>query len=152
MADPAGDYLGPEAQARVDIDRQLTACGWVVQRYRKVNLGTGPGVAVREFPMAEGHGDADYLLFVDRKAVGVGRLGVEPVREPRLHAGRLVGEGEGLGERRDAVGQAGGVLGRLPFDAGEGGALLLGLEDPASALSRAGSCRTTLTTNRRLSS
>jgi len=71
MADAATDYLGPEAQARVDIDRQLTACGWVVQRYRKMNLGAGPGVAVREFPMAEGHGDADYLLFVDRKAVGV---------------------------------------------------------------------------------
>jgi hypothetical protein len=69
MADPAGDYLGPEAQARVDIDRQLTACGWVVQRYRKMNLGAGPGVAVRELPRADGHGD--YLLFVDRKAVGV---------------------------------------------------------------------------------
>jgi type I site-specific restriction endonuclease len=71
MADATGDYLGPEAQARVDIDRQLTACGWVVQRYRKMNLGAGPCVAVREFPMAEGHGDADYLLFVDGKAVGV---------------------------------------------------------------------------------
>jgi type I restriction enzyme R subunit len=36
----------------------------------KLNLGAGPGVAVRELPMAEGHGDADYLLFVDRKARG----------------------------------------------------------------------------------
>lgn len=36
-----------------------------------MNLGAGPGVAVREFPMKDGHGDADYLLFVDRKAVGV---------------------------------------------------------------------------------
>ena len=26
---------------------------------------------MREFPMEEGHGDADYLLFLDRKAVGV---------------------------------------------------------------------------------
>ncbi len=67
----AADYLGPEAQARVEIDKQLTAAGWVVQRHRQMNLGAGRGVAVREFPMVEGHGDADYLLFVDRKAVGV---------------------------------------------------------------------------------
>ena len=65
------DYLGPEAQARVDIDRQLAACGWVVQQYNQMNLSAGRGIAVREFPMMEGHGDADYLLFVDRKAVGV---------------------------------------------------------------------------------
>ncbi len=67
----AADYLGPEAQARVDIDKQLVAAGWVVQRHWQMNLGAGRGVAVREFPMAAGHGDADYLLFVDRKAVGV---------------------------------------------------------------------------------
>lgn len=63
----ADDYLGPEARARVDIDEQLTAAGWVVQRYRHMNLGAGHGVAVREFPMAEHQGDADYLLFVDRR-------------------------------------------------------------------------------------
>ncbi len=67
----AEDYLGPEAKARVEIDKQLTAAGWVVQRHKQMNLGAGRGVAVREFPMAAGHGDADYLLFVDRKAVGV---------------------------------------------------------------------------------
>ena len=71
MPEGPEDYLGPEAQARVEIDRQLTACGWVVQRHKQMNLGAGRGVAVREFPMIEGHGDADYLLFVDRKAVGV---------------------------------------------------------------------------------
>ena len=67
----ADDYIGPEAQARVEIDKQLVAAGWVVQRYKQINLGASTGIAVREFPMAEGHGDADYLLFVDRKAVGV---------------------------------------------------------------------------------
>jgi type I restriction enzyme R subunit len=67
----AADYLGPEARARVEIDKQLTAAGWVVQRHKQMNLGVGRGVAVREFPMVQGHGDADYLLFVDRKAVGV---------------------------------------------------------------------------------
>jgi type I restriction enzyme, R subunit len=71
VPDGADDYLGPEAKARVEIDRQLAACGWVVQRHKQMNLGVGRGVAVREFPMVEGHGDADYLLFVDRKAVGV---------------------------------------------------------------------------------
>ena len=71
MLEGTEDYLGPEAQARVEIDRQLTACGWVVQRHKLMNLGAGRGVAVREFPMIKSHGDADYLLFVDRKAVGV---------------------------------------------------------------------------------
>ena len=70
MPEPS-DYLGPEARARVEIDQKLTAAGWVVQRHKQMNLGAGRGVAVREFPMAPGHGDADYLLFVDRKAVGV---------------------------------------------------------------------------------
>jgi type I restriction enzyme R subunit len=70
-------YLSPEAAARVEIDRQLDAAGWVVQDYRAINLGAvAPGgkiagVAVREFPLAAGHGVADYLLFVDRHAVGV---------------------------------------------------------------------------------
>lgn len=36
-----------------------------------MNLYAGPGVAVREFPLAPGHGTADYLLYVNRKAVGV---------------------------------------------------------------------------------
>lgn len=71
MAETAKDYLGPEAKARLEIDRQLAEAGWVVQKHRQINLGAGLGVAVREFPMAEGHGDADYLLFLDRKAFGV---------------------------------------------------------------------------------
>ena len=36
-----------------------------------MNVYAGRGVAVREFPMPSGHGEADYLLFVDRSAVGV---------------------------------------------------------------------------------
>jgi type I restriction enzyme, R subunit len=64
-------YLAAEARARVEIDKKLAAAGWVVQHYRDINLGAGQGVAVREFPLEEGHGRADYLLFVDRRAVGV---------------------------------------------------------------------------------
>jgi type I restriction enzyme R subunit len=36
-----------------------------------MNLAAATGVAVREFRMAPGHGFADYLLFVNGKAVGV---------------------------------------------------------------------------------
>ena len=60
----------PEARARQNIDAQLTACGWVVQDRAAMNLYAGRGVAVREFPLDTGY--ADYLLFVDRKAVGRG--------------------------------------------------------------------------------
>ncbi len=67
----ADDYLTPEAKARIEIDRQLVACGWAVQDYKRINLGAGRGVAVREFVMDGGYDAADYLLFVDRKAVGV---------------------------------------------------------------------------------
>jgi len=63
-------YLTAEARARVEIDRQLVACGWLVQDRAEMNLYAGHGVAVREFFMAPGHGRADYLLFVDAKAVG----------------------------------------------------------------------------------
>lgn len=63
-------YLAAEAKARVEIDRQLAACGWLVQDRADLNLYAGHGVAGREFTMADGHGRADYLLFVDRQAVG----------------------------------------------------------------------------------
>lgn len=63
-------YLPAEARARVEIDRQLGAAGWLVQDRADMNLYAGQGVAVREFIMASGHGRADYLLFVDAKAVG----------------------------------------------------------------------------------
>ena len=59
----------PEAAARAEIDRALQSSGWVIQDADEVNLYAAPGVAVREFPMASGHGFADYLLFVDQKAV-----------------------------------------------------------------------------------
>ena len=71
MADETLAYLAPEARARVGIDRMLVAAGWVVQDTARVNLSAGLGVAVREFVMAPPHGRADYLLFVDGRAVGV---------------------------------------------------------------------------------
>lgn len=59
----------PEAIARQNIDAQLIACGWVIQNRSELNLYSGQGVVVREFPLDTGY--ADYLLFVDQKAVGV---------------------------------------------------------------------------------
>lgn len=73
MIDADGGSIGlpktPEEQARVLIDSQLVAAGWVVQSYRDMNIGAGNGLAVTEFPGA--HGEADYLLYVDGKAIGV---------------------------------------------------------------------------------
>ena len=69
MADE--DRLAAEARARVLIDAQLAAAGWVVQDRKAMNLFAGQGVAVREATMAPGHGRADYLLYVDKRAVGV---------------------------------------------------------------------------------
>ena len=61
----------PEQQARQQIDAALEEGGWIIQDRADMNLAAGPGVAVREFKMAAGHGFADYLLFVQGKAVGV---------------------------------------------------------------------------------
>ncbi len=63
--------MDPEDRARQAIDRLLKAAGWLVQDRDQVNLTAGRGVAVREFPLVRGHGFADYLLYVDRKAAGV---------------------------------------------------------------------------------
>lgn len=59
----------PERRARKKIDQLLEAAGWKVQEYGQINLGASLGVAVCEVPLATGV--ADYLLIVDRKAVGV---------------------------------------------------------------------------------
>jgi type I restriction enzyme, R subunit len=61
--------LTPEKQARRDIDAQLAACGWVVQDYKAVDFSAGRGIVLREVPLKTG--PCDYLLLVDRTAVGV---------------------------------------------------------------------------------
>jgi len=63
--------LAAEQRARVLIDQQLEAAGWVVQDKKNLNLFAGPGIAVREVVMKPGHGRVDYLLYVDRAVVGV---------------------------------------------------------------------------------
>ena len=61
--------MKPEAQARQQIDALLTQAGWVVQEFAQFNLGAGRGIAIAEFPLSTG--STDYLLVVDRQAVGV---------------------------------------------------------------------------------
>ena len=63
--------MTPEQEARVNIDRLLEQAGWSVQNADSINLYASSGVAVREFPLKSGHGAADYLLYVNQKAVGV---------------------------------------------------------------------------------
>ena len=53
----------------MEIDGRLEACGWVVQNYKSAAVAAAQGVAVREVPTEAG--PADYVLFVDRQAVGV---------------------------------------------------------------------------------
>lgn len=59
----------PEQIARDNIDKQLIACGWLIQDKKRLNLAAGVGVAVREYSTEVG--PADYVLFVNQKPVGV---------------------------------------------------------------------------------
>ncbi len=59
----------PEQQAREVIDAQLTAAGWMVQDIKALNLSASRGVAIRE--LQSFGGPADYVLFVDGKAIGI---------------------------------------------------------------------------------
>ena len=76
----------PEQKARDNIDRQLAACGWVIQNKQQINLFAGSGVAVREYQTSSG--PVDYLLFVDQKPVGV----IEAKKEEEGHKITVVEE------------------------------------------------------------
>ncbi len=62
--------MRPEQQARQNIDLALSRAGWILQDRGAANVHAGRGVAIREFPLKAGHGEADYLLFVGGKAAG----------------------------------------------------------------------------------
>lgn len=59
----------PEQRARDRIDALLRQAGWVIQDKKKIDFAAGLGVAVREYQTDIG--PADYVLFVDREAVGI---------------------------------------------------------------------------------
>jgi type I restriction enzyme R subunit len=59
----------PEQIARDHIDQQMLASGWMIQDKTSINLNAGVGIAVREYQTDIG--PADYVLFVDKKPVGI---------------------------------------------------------------------------------
>lgn len=59
----------PEQIARDHIDKQLLDCGWLIQDKSNLHLQAGKGIAVKEYHTDVG--PADYVLFVDKKAVGI---------------------------------------------------------------------------------
>ncbi len=63
--------MTPEQKARVSIDALLVAAGWHVCGVADANIHASTGVAIREFPLNNGFGFADYLLYVNGKACGV---------------------------------------------------------------------------------
>jgi type I restriction enzyme R subunit len=60
----------PEQIARDIIDKQLLSCGWVIQDKDKINLNASSGVVVRYYLTQDGK-ETDYVIFVDKKPVGV---------------------------------------------------------------------------------
>ena len=61
--------MTPEAKTRLQVDKKLELAGWIIQDYKSINLGVSFGFVVRECPTNSG--PADYIIFVNRKAVGV---------------------------------------------------------------------------------
>ena len=59
----------PEQIARDRIDDRLRAAGWDVQDRNAIDFNAGLGIAVREYQTDIG--PADYVLFADRRPVGV---------------------------------------------------------------------------------
>lgn len=61
--------MTPEQQARQNIDARLILAGWSVQSYKQFNPSSHNAIAVTEYPTNSG--SADYILFIDRKPIGV---------------------------------------------------------------------------------
>jgi len=69
----------PEQKARDKIDKMLIEAGWIVQSKKDVDLGAGKGVALREYQAETKF--TDYVLFVDKKPVGI----IEAKKEDEGH-------------------------------------------------------------------
>jgi len=70
----------PEQKARDNIDKQLKNAGWDIQDKDTINWNKSKGVAVRHYYTQYGK-EADYVLFVNRKPVGV----IEAKKEEEGH-------------------------------------------------------------------
>ena len=58
--------MTPEAKARTEIDARLALAGWRALDFRALNLGTMPGIAVREFPSDTSPADEPSSVLLDR--------------------------------------------------------------------------------------
>lgn len=104
--------VAAEERARALIDEQFRRAGWSVQDGAQKNLMASAGVAVREVTMRAGHGRVDYLLYVDRRPVGV--IEAKPVGTTLAGVEWQSGMyADGLPD--DALKRAVVVDGRLPF-------------------------------------
>ena len=76
---PQDKNQNPEQIARDRIDEMLRQAGWIVQSKKEKDLFAGIGVVIREYQTDVG--PADYVLFVNRKPVGI----IEAKREEEGH-------------------------------------------------------------------
>ena len=71
-----------EARARVEMDRLLEAAGWQVCDYKAASIHAATSVAIRESPLFEDHGHAEYLRCMERKAANL--ADIEPSARRRF--------------------------------------------------------------------
>ena len=67
--------MRPEDESRKIIDERLGQAGWVVQDFTQRDISAHSGVIIRNYPLAESK-EADYVIFVDKKKIGVIRNAV----------------------------------------------------------------------------
>jgi type I restriction enzyme R subunit len=99
--------MTPEQKAREKIDTMLTASGWTIQDFKAEDFSSARGIALREVPLKTG--PCDYLLLVDRKAVGV----IEAKKEGTTLS--TVADQSGRCASNLPEFLAAGVTGKLPF-------------------------------------
>lgn len=75
--------MTPEQKAREIIDNKLSLAGWIIQDLKDFNPSASLGIAVREYPTESG--EADYILFLERKPVGVIEAKKEGVTLSAVH-------------------------------------------------------------------
>ncbi len=68
---PMSGAIPAEQAARRVIDANLALAGWVIQDRKETDLNASRGVAIREVYVASDAGRVDYMLYVDKRIVGV---------------------------------------------------------------------------------
>jgi type I restriction enzyme R subunit len=107
----SAEGLHAEQRVRVLIDSQLESAGWHVCGLAQLDLILHPNCGVREVWMKKGAGLVDYLLYVDRKIVGV--VEAKPIGPPWSGVGwQSSVYGDGLSPEQP---QCVAVDGRRPF-------------------------------------